>query len=118
MWFGKHKTNGMEVKAADIMNIAGNIISGQGTRNIARALSTHFGKIVQIKESVFINSNDTSVSKSGQVDFAILASKNANLSSDEFVEMVADDPDMKIKLKRFIAKPSVILNFKKRGTKL
>lgn len=84
-----------------IMNIAGNIISGQVTGDTARALSERFGKIVQIKESVSINSNDTSISKSGQLDFAIPASKIATLSSGEFVGMVADDPDMKIKLKTF-----------------
>ncbi|MGN6601950.1 MAG: conjugal transfer protein TraG, partial [Ginsengibacter sp.] len=58
-------------------------------------------KIVQVKESVSINRNDTSVSKSGQLDFAIPASKISSLSSGEFVGMVADDPDQKIKLKSF-----------------
>jgi F420-0:gamma-glutamyl ligase len=63
------------------MNIAGNIISGQVTVKTAKSLSERFGKIVQIKESVSINSNDTSISKSGQLDFAISSSKFATLSS-------------------------------------
>ena len=84
-----------------IMNIAGNIISGQVTGETAKALAERFGKIIQVKESVSINRNDTSVSKSAQLDFAIPASKIAALSSGEFVGMVADDPYEKIKLKAF-----------------
>lgn len=84
-----------------IMNIAGNIISGQVTGETARTLSERFGKIVQVKESISINRNDTSVSKSGQLDYAVPASKIASLSSGEFVGMVADDPQEKIKLKTF-----------------
>lgn len=84
-----------------IMNIAGNIISGQVTGDTAKALADRFGKIIQVKESVSINRNDTSVSKSAQLDFAIPASKIAALSSGEFVGMVADDPYQKIKLKSF-----------------
>ena len=44
---------------------------------------------------------DTSISKSTQLDFAVPASKIAGLSSGEFVGMVADDPDQKIKLISF-----------------
>lgn len=54
---------------------------------------------MQVKECVSINRNDTSISKSGQLDFAIPPSKIAALSSGEFVGMVADDPTEKIKLK-------------------
>jgi hypothetical protein len=84
-----------------IMNITGNIISGQVTGDTAKALSERFGKIVQVKESISINRNDTSISKSGQLDFAVPASKIAGLSSGEFVGMVADDPTRKIRLKSF-----------------
>jgi hypothetical protein len=88
-------------ESAVIMNIAGNVISGQVTGETAKALSERLGKIVQVKESVSINRNDTSVSKSGQLDFAVPSSKIAALSSGEFVGMIADDPDQKIKLKAF-----------------
>jgi len=88
-------------EAAVIMNIAGNIISGQVTGETAKSLSERFGKIIQLKESISINREDTSVSKSGQLDFAVPASKIAGLSSGEFVCMVADDPTEKIKLKTF-----------------
>lgn len=88
-------------ESAVIMNIAGNIISGQVTGETSKSLSERFGKIVQLKESVSVNRNDTSVSKSGQLDFAVPSSKIASLSSGEFVGMVADDPQEKIKLKTF-----------------
>lgn len=84
-----------------IMNITGNIISGQVTGETSKFLSERFGKINQIKESVSINRTDTSISKSSQLDFAIPQSKIAGLSSGEFVGMVADDPINKIKLKTF-----------------
>ncbi len=84
-----------------IMNITGNIISGQVTGETSKALSERFGKINQVKESISINRTDTSISKSSQLDFAIPQSKIANLSSGEFVGMVADDPTNKIKLKTF-----------------
>lgn len=56
---------------------------------------------MQVKESVSINREDTSISKSGQLDYAIPPSKIAALSSEEFVGMVADDPNEKMKLKTF-----------------
>jgi hypothetical protein len=88
-------------QAAVIMNIVGNIISGQVTGETAKNLSERLGKIMQVKESISINRNDTSVSKSGQLDYAVPPSKIAGLSSGEFVGMVADDPHQKIKLKNF-----------------
>ncbi len=88
-------------QASVIMNIVGNIISGQVMGETAKLLSERFGKITQIKESVSVNRNDTSISKSSQMDFAIPQSKISSLSSGEFVGMVADDPDQKIKLKVF-----------------
>lgn len=88
-------------QAEVIMNIVGNIVCGQVSGDTAKMLSERFGKINQQKNSVSINSSDTSVTKSTQLDYAIPASKIAALSSGEFVGMVADDPDNKIKLKVF-----------------
>jgi hypothetical protein len=84
-----------------IMNITGNIISGQVTGETAKQLSERFGKIMQDRSSVSINRSDTSISHSKQLDSAIPPSTIATLSSGEFVGMVADDPDCKIKLKSF-----------------
>lgn len=86
-----------------IMNITGNVISGQVTGDTAKQLSERFGKIMQDRASFSINRNDTSISKSKQLDSAVPASKIAGLSSGEFVGMVADDPQNKIALKAFHA---------------
>lgn len=84
-----------------IMNITGNIISGQVTGDTAKQLSDRFGKIMQDRESLSINSGDTSISRSKQLESAVPPSKISSLSSGEFVGMVADDPDCKIQLKTF-----------------
>lgn len=84
-----------------IMNITGNIISGQVTGDTAKQLSERFGKIMQDRASYSINSADTSVSHSTQLESAIPPSKISALSSGEFVGMVADDPTEKIELKAF-----------------
>ena len=84
-----------------IMNITGNIISGQVTGDTAKQLSEGFGKIMQDRESLSINRSDTSISRSKQLESAVPPSKISALSSGEFVGMVADDPDNKIELKTF-----------------
>ena len=88
-------------QAEVIMNIVGNVLSGQVTGDTAKQLSERFGKIMQQRSSVTINSNDTSINKSTQLELAVPASKIAALSSGEFVGMVADDPTDKIDLKVF-----------------
>lgn len=84
-----------------ITGIVGNIISGQVTGDTAKKLSEIFGKIMQDRESRSINSSDTSITKSTQLEYAVPASKIASLSSGEFVGIVADNPDQKIRLKVF-----------------
>lgn len=86
-----------------ITNIIGNIICGQVTGETAKSISERIGKIVQVKESISINRTDTSISKSGQLDYAVPPSKVSGLSSGEFVGVIADNPDQKIKLKTFHA---------------
>lgn len=90
-------------QAEVIMNIVGNVISGQVVGETAKLLSERFGKIVQERESISINMSDTSVSRSTQLDSAIPPSKIASLSSGEFVGTVSDDPGQKIDLKVFHA---------------
>lgn len=84
-----------------IMNIVGNIVSGQVTGDTAKQLSERFGKIMQDRESLSINSQDTSISRSKQLEAAVPPSTISALSSGEFVGMVADNPDEKIELKTF-----------------
>jgi len=88
-------------QAEVIFNIAGNVISGQVSGETAKLLSERFGKIMQDRESLSINSSDTSISKSSQLEMAVPASKIANLSSGEFVGTIADNPESKISLKTF-----------------
>ncbi len=88
-------------QAEVIMNIVGNIIAGQVTGDTAKQLSERFGKIMQQRQSISINSSDTSVSHSTQLDYAVPASKISALSSGEFVGLVSDDPNMAIDLKVF-----------------
>lgn len=90
-------------QAEVIMNIVGNVVSGQVVGDTAKQLSERFGKIMQERESISINSMDTSISKSSQLESAIPPSKISSLSSGEFVGMVADDPLQKIELKTFHA---------------
>jgi len=87
---------------ADVIgNIVGNVVCGQVTGDTAKHLSERFGKIMQDRESISINRQDTSISRSKQLEFAVPASKISGLSSGEFVGMVADNPDELIGLKTF-----------------
>jgi len=70
---------------------------------LSKMLLECFVKIMQDRQSVSVNRSDTSISHSKQLDRAILASKIAALSSSEFVGLVADNPNEKIKLKMFHA---------------
>ena len=56
---------------------------------------------MQVREPLSINSVDTSISRSIQLESAVPPSTISYLSSGEFVGMVADVPDCKIKLKTF-----------------
>ncbi len=87
-----------------IMNIMGNVISGQVSGETAKFLSEKFGRILQDRESISINASDTSVSKSKQLEQAVPASVISSLSSGEFVGIVADNPDEEITLKAFHSK--------------
>lgn len=101
--FSQLKKDYGKEQADVIVNITGNIISGQVMGETSKLLSERFGKIMQDRQSVSINRTDTSVSHSKQLDSAIPASKIASLSSGEFVGLIADNPDEKIKLKMFHA---------------
>jgi len=90
-------------QAEVVMNIVGNVISGQVSGETAKQLSERFGRIVQQRESVSVNSSDTSVSRSTQLDAAVPPATIASLSSGEFVGTVADDPQCPIALKTFHA---------------
>ncbi|AKK71343.1 conjugal transfer protein TraG [Chryseobacterium gallinarum] len=88
-------------EAKVIMNTVGNIFSGQVVGETAKSLSERFGKIVQKRQSLSINRNDTSSSISTQLDSLIPASKISTLSQGTFVGAVADNIDEKIEQKIF-----------------
>ncbi|MBN8789778.1 MAG: YWFCY domain-containing protein [Terrimonas sp.] len=85
-----------ERQANVILSMVGNIISGQVTGDSAKQLSDRFGKIMQDRQSLTINSSDTSLNKSRQLDYAIPQSTIASLSAGEVVGVVADNPDQRI----------------------
>lgn len=89
-------------KQADvILSMVGNIISGQVKGDSAKALSEQFGRILQDRQSLTVNSSDTSINKSKQLDYAIPQSTIASLSAGEVVGIVADNPDQQIAQKMF-----------------
>lgn len=87
-----------------LMNLCGNIICGQVSGDTAKQMSERIGKIMQDRNSVSVNSSDTSVSHSQQLDFAVPASTISGLSAGEFVGLVADTPDQVIPQKVFHCK--------------
>ncbi|MDR1717662.1 MAG: YWFCY domain-containing protein [Prevotella sp.] len=86
-----------------VQNTVGNIFSGQAVGETARTLSERFGKILQKRQSLTINRQDTSTSINTQLDSLIPASKIANLSQGMFVGSVADNMDERIGQKIFHA---------------
>lgn len=98
------KLNYGREQAEVVLNICGNIMAGQAAGDIAKQVSERIGKILQEKESLSINDNGTSISRSKQLDYAVPVSTIATLSSGEFVGIVADTPEQPIELKTFHSK--------------
>lgn len=84
-----------------IQNTVGNIFSGQVVGETAKALSERFGKVLQKRQSISINRNDTSTSISTQLDSLIPASKISTLTQGFFVGAVSDNFDERINQKIF-----------------
>lgn len=90
-------------QAEVILNLIGNIISGQVTGESAQLLSERLGKIIQPRNTLSI-SDHPSLSVHGQLDYAVPRATIAALSTGEVVGMVADDPEMPLPRKLFHAK--------------
>lgn len=84
-----------------IQNTVGNIFSGQVVGETAKALSERFGKVLQKRQSISINRNDTSTSISTQLDSLIPASKISTLTQGFFVGAVSDNFAERIEQKIF-----------------
>jgi type IV secretory pathway TraG/TraD family ATPase VirD4 len=89
-------------QAEVIMNIVGNVISGQVTGETAKQLPDRFGKIMQNRSSLTINSSETSVSKSQQLELAVPASTISTLSSANLLVLLP-----MILIKKLSLKPSI-----------
>ena len=101
--FSQLKRDYGDKEAAVIMSTVGNVFSGQVVGETAKTLSERFGKILQKRESMSINRNDTSTSINTQLDSLIPASKISPLSQGMFVGAVADNFGETIEQKIFHA---------------
>jgi len=101
--FSQLKRDYGDKEAAVVMNTVGNIFSGQVVGESAKNLSERFGKVLQKRQSMTINRQDTSTSISTQLDSLIPASKISNLTQGMFVGAVSDNFDERIEQKIFHA---------------
>ena len=84
-----------------LLNIAGNVISGQVSGDSARQLSERFGRILQERSSTHTGKREASTTLAQHLDAGLPASRIATLSSGELVGLLADSPDQRVRLKRF-----------------
>jgi DNA-binding transcriptional regulator YbjK len=101
--FSQLKRDYGDKEAAVVMNTVGNIFSGQVVGESAKTLSERFGKVLQKRQSMTINRQDTSTSISTQLDSLIPASKISGLTQGMFVGAVSDNFDERIEQKIFHA---------------
>jgi len=97
------QTQYSNAEARQIMNSTGNLICGMISGETAGLVSDRFASSIQYKTTIAVNSMDTSVSKSEQTTPAVTPATLGNLSSGEFVGIVADDPNKRIEKKGFHA---------------
>ena len=86
-----------------VQNTVGNIFSGQVVGETAKTLSERFGKVLQKRQSMTINRQDTSTSINTQMDSLIPASKISTLTQGMFVGAVSDNFNERIEQKIFHA---------------
>ncbi|WP_455667458.1 conjugal transfer protein MobC [Phocaeicola sp.] len=88
-------------EAKVVMNIVGNIFSGQVVGETAKTLSERFGKVLQKRQSITINRQDKSTSINTQMDSLIPPSKISSLTQGMFVGSVCDSFTERIEQKIF-----------------
>ena len=101
--FSQLKRDYGDKESAVICNTVGNVFAGQVVAETAKTLSERFGKVLQKRQNMTINRNETSVSINTQMDSLIPASKISNLTQGMFVGSVADNFDERIEQKIFHA---------------
>jgi hypothetical protein len=87
-----------------LLNIAGNVISGQVSGESARQLSERFGRILQERTSQHSGTRDQSVSSAFHLDAALPPSRISTLSSGELVGVLSDAPGQPLPFKLFHGK--------------
>ena len=102
--FSQLKMHYSQSEAEALLNLPGNIICGQVHGETGKMVSDRFLSVMQKQVSRSTNSRDTSVSESEHSGRAISPATLSNLSSGEFVGIVADEPATPIDLKGFHAK--------------
>ena len=90
-------------EAKGVQNTVGHIFSGQVVGETAKTLSERFGKVLQKRQSMTINRQDTSTSINTQMDSLIPPSKISTLTQGMFVGAVSDNFDERIDQKIFHA---------------
>ena len=90
-------------EAKVVQNTVGNIFSGQVVGETAKTLSDRFGKVLQKRQSMTINRQDTSTSINTQMDSLIPPSKISTLTQGMLVGAVSDNFDERIDQKIFHA---------------
>ena len=78
-------------EAKVVQNTVGNIFSGQVVGETAKTLSDRFGKVLQKRQSMTINRQDTSTSINTQMDSLIPPSHISTLTQGMFVSAVSDN---------------------------
>lgn len=101
--FSQLKRDYGDKESAVICNTVGNVFAGQVVAETAKTLSERFGKVLQKRQNMTVNRNETSVSINTQMDSLIPASKISNLTQGMFVGAVADNFDERIEQKIFHA---------------
>lgn len=91
-------------EADQILNTAGNLICGQVAGDSAKWVSERFQAQLNLKTTIAVSDANVSTSKAEHMVEAVNPGLLANLSSGEFVGLVADDPDRKLELKGFHAR--------------
>ena len=92
-----------EKAAKVVMNMPGNVFSGQLVFESAKKLSERFGKTQQEQESIAFGREDTTVTLSTQLNDTIPPSKISTLSQGTFVGQFADNFGEETELKTFNA---------------
>jgi hypothetical protein len=90
-----------------ITNTIGNVFAGQVLGDTAKNLQERFGKVLQKRQSISVNRQDTATSTSTQMDYLIPMGKISNLRQGVFVGSVAEDFGIEMTQNIFHAKVMV-----------